>query len=54
VDPELSAREPLGGVAVEADDVLARGVRREGELPLAAVHLHHNTHKVQFPSIDIE
>jgi hypothetical protein len=37
--PELGSSEPLGGVAVETDDVLAGGLRGEGELSLTAVHL---------------
>ncbi len=42
MNPELCAWEPLGWVAVEADDMLPGGVRRERELALAAVHLHKN------------
>jgi hypothetical protein len=37
--PELRSSKPLGGVAVETDDVLAGGLRGEGELSLTAVHL---------------
>jgi hypothetical protein len=37
--PELGSSEPLGGVAVETDDVLAGCLRGEGELSLTAVHL---------------
>ena len=36
---QLRAREPLGGVGVETDDVLAGCVRGEGPATLAAVYL---------------
>ena len=40
--PELGAREPLGGVGVEAVDVLAGGVRGEGERALRCVELRQD------------
>ena len=51
VDPELCAAEPLGGVGVEADDVLARGVGGECELALTAVHLGEDNLVVRVPDL---
>ena len=51
VDPELCAAEPLGGVGVEADDVLPGGVGGEGELALTAVHLGEDDLVVRVPDL---
>ena len=51
--PELRAGEPLGGVAVEADDMLARALRGEGELALAAVHLAHDDLVLGVPDLHV-
>merc|ERR1711971_502012 len=39
VDPQLSAREPLGRIAVQTDDMLAGSVRGESEFAFTAVSL---------------
>ena len=51
VDPELAATEPLGAVAVQADDVLPRHPGGEGELALAAVHLGQDDLVVRVPDL---
>jgi hypothetical protein len=47
--PELGSSEPLGGVAVETDDVLAGCLRGEGKLSLTAVHLRAESKDDQPP-----
>ncbi len=51
--PELGAREPLGGVAVQADHVLPRHMGGEGEAALAAVHLAHDYLVVRIPDLHV-
>ena len=53
VNPELAATEPLGAVAVQADNVLPRHVGGEGELALAAVHLGQDDLVVRVPDLNM-
>ncbi len=50
---QLGAGEPLGGVGVQADDVLAGGVGGESPPPLAGVHLGQDDLVVRVADLDV-